>query len=207
MEIEFKYQVEKSVAEKLFEDEAVLELRTGSPQVKEMRAVYFDTVHQDMSKNKMAFRIRSENGINVATLKWSGGSIDGLHIREEANRALDGQKTAENPSIDIFADSPEIYEKLKKTVGGNSLVSIMETNFIRRYMMLDTGKSISEFSFDYGEIIAGDKKLPICEIEIEFVEGERDDFVKLSGGIAKRYGLTPSDASKFQRGMDLRCLL
>lgn len=212
MEIEFKYRpADDLVADKIFEDEYISKLKLGDFFCVEMRAVYFDTLKGDLMKNKMAFRIRREDDKSVATLKWSGGSVDGLHVREEINRVPDDEKMLAKPTIEIFRDDCKIYDKLKKTVQDRTLVPVMETNFTRKRILLDTGRSISEFSFDSGEIIAGGKSVPICEIEIEFIDGERDDFIKLGEAVAKRYKLMPGDMSKFERGIKLlhgqRCLL
>lgn len=201
MEIELKYLVdEEKLAKKIFEDKEILKFKDeGSEKVIPMHAIYFDTEDEDMSKKLMAMRIRLEGNSYVATLKWSGGSEDGLHRREEINVPIRDKNLIANPSIDIFRQWG-IFQEIEKLTCGKELVPIMEMKFDRREIRLDTGKSISILSYDLGEIRANSKVMPISEVELELFHGDERDFRELGRKISEKYLLKAEDISKFQRG-------
>lgn len=201
METELKYSVdEKRNAEDIFGDEEITALKIGgSERLIPMHAVYFDTEDEDMSKDLMAMRIRLEGKTYVATLKWSGGSKDGLHRREEVNVPVDDEILIKKPGIDIF-NRCEIFEQLKSITEDKDLIPVMEMKFTRREVRLNTGRSVSVLSYDMGEIRANGKTAPISEIELELSHGDEEDFRKLGRKISEKYMLPPEDVSKFQRG-------
>ena len=88
-------------------------------------------------------------------------------------------------------------------VGKRTLLPVMDIFFSRRQMRLDTGKSICELSVDRGEIVAGGRTAPIAELEIELYSGEEDDMKALGDTVCEKYQLSPEDASKYKRGLDL----
>ena len=87
MEIELKFLVEDQLArDRILQDKYLEETaQKDSKEEIRMNATYFDTEDLDLCKNKMALRVRFENGKPVATLKWGGSSQNGLHVRGELN--------------------------------------------------------------------------------------------------------------------------
>lgn len=138
----------------------------------------------------------------MATLKWNGSSEEGMHKREEINVPVSDEEKLHTPDIRIF-DQSEMCEVLEKVVGKRTLLPVMDIYFTRRQMRLDTGKSISELSVDCGEIVAGGRTAPISELEIELYSGEESDMKALGETLAAKYQLSPEDASKYKRGLDL----
>lgn len=201
MEIELKYLVDdREIARQIFEDEEILKLKNeGSDNLIPMHAIYFDTKDEALAENLMAMRIRLEGKVYVATLKWSGGSENGLHKREEINVKVSYEKLIRNPEIDIFSRWG-IFDELKAVTKGQKLVPIMEMRFNRREFRLDTGKSVSILSYDLGEIRAKGRTTPVSEVELELFHGDEKDFRELGRKISAKYLLKPEDLSKFQRG-------
>ena len=87
MEVELKFLVEDKLArDRILQDNYLEEMmHEGSREEIRMNATYFDTKDMDLCRNKMALRVRFENGKPIATLKWGGSSENGLHIRGELN--------------------------------------------------------------------------------------------------------------------------
>ena len=110
MEIELKFLVEDQLArDRILQDKYLEETaQKDSKEEIRMNATYFDTEDLDLCKNKMALRVRFENGKPVATLKWGGSSQNGLHVRGELNVHV-SETFIESPDIDVFKGS-EIYE-------------------------------------------------------------------------------------------------
>lgn len=204
MEIELKYKIEEeAAADAIFQDSYIEMIKDKqTEETIDMYAVYFDTEDHRLLQEGIAFRIRREGCSLQATLKWNGTEEDGMHKREELNIAVDDPEKLANPDIDIFRES-DMGDALLDIVGASPLVPLMEVDSVRHQVRIDTGKSISELSVDRGEVRVGEKRAPILELEIELFSGEEADMIALGDGLAEKYGLHPSNISKFKRGLDL----
>ena len=184
MEIELKYLVEDSFArERIFDDRHLLALTDENGlETIPMKAVYLDTEDRQLLKQEIAFRVRFEDERLVATLKWGGGVENGLHTRGELNVTVD-EAFLSAPSLDIFRGST-VYEEVGPLLEGKPLLPVMEMEFVRKQMHIDTGKSISMLSYDEGEIRTTCGNAPISELEIELYSGDQEDMIALGSELA-----------------------
>ena len=161
MEIELKYLVkDEFVRDKILNDKHLESMmQQDSYEEIEMKALYIDTEELDFLKEKIAFRVRMENGRPVATLKWGGGNEGALHARGELNVMVD-EDFLKDPNVEIFKGS-DIYDRLKALSAHKCMVGLMTTDCIRKQIMVDTGKSISVISLDVGQIITDKGTAPI----------------------------------------------
>ena len=203
MEIELKFLVEEELTrERILQDDHLRKLAGEEAlEVIPMKAVYYDTEEKELLKKMYAFRVRYEDVRPVATMKWGGGVEEGLHQRGELNVTVN-EVFSECPNVDIFKGS-EIYEEIAEAVGEKPLIPVMEMEFVRKQMHVDTGKSISVVSFDEGEIRTAGGTAPISEVEVELYSGDQDDMIALGKELAAKYNLTPGNKSKYQRGLEL----
>jgi triphosphatase len=203
MEIELKFLVDESFTRDRFFNDSHLKKMADEETMEtiEMKAVYYDTEDCDMLKKEIAFRIRHEGDRPVATLKWGGGAENGLHARGELNVTVD-EAYCQAPRASIFAGS-EIYEEIGEEAGEKLLRPVMEMNYVRKQVRIDTGKSICVMSYDEGEITTTGGSAPISELEIELYSGDQDDMIALGQELAQKYNLQPCDVSKYQRGLEL----
>lgn len=203
MEIELKFLVEDKLArDRILEDNYLAPLvQEGSREEIQMKATYFDTWDMDLCREKMALRVRFENGNPVTTLKWGGSSENGLHVRGELNVHVD-ESFVDSPDLHVFRGS-DIYDDIIRIAGGKKLVPIMDVDYLRRQMMVDTGKSISVVSLDVGQVITSKGTYDISELEIELYSGDCDDMIEMGRRLAAKYNLKESDTSKFQRGLNI----
>lgn len=203
MEIELKYLLTEEIAkDRIFADQHLLEIKDpDSEETVPMHAVYMDTADGSLRHKEMAFRIRSEAGRRIATLKWGGSAEGGLHIRGELNVPVD-ESFLKDPKMEIFKGS-EIYDEIAEAVDGKKLIPVMEMEFIRRQMRVDTGRSISVISLDDGVIRTSKGEEKIAELEVELYSGDQEDMIRLGEELAAKYNLQPSDHSKFQKGLML----
>ncbi|MBR5229377.1 MAG: CYTH domain-containing protein [Firmicutes bacterium] len=203
MEIELKYFLNDNLAkERILGDRHLAEMidPEGNETIK-MRAVYFDTEEGDLGRIFVALRARCENDRIIVTLKWKGSVQDGLHVRGELNVPSD-EAYFDNPTVEVFRGS-EIFDQLEKAVSGKKLVPVMEMEYVRKSVKVDTGASISVISLDEGLIRAAGKETEILEVEIELYSGDQNDMIALGNELASKYNLAASDQSKFQRGLEL----
>lgn len=203
MEIELKFLIEEEFTkDRILQDDHLRKMTDEAEiEVIPMRALYYDTENQDLRNRGFAFRVRYENGLPVATMKWGGSSEDGLHRRGELNVTVD-EEFAKNPDMHIFKGS-EIYADLEDMVEDSKLVPVIEMKFVRKQIHVDTGRSISVVSCDEGEIITIKGNAPISELEVELYSGDQDDMIALGTELATKYNLKAEDKSKYQRGLEL----
>ena len=204
MEIELKYILEsEDDVDRIFSDSFIRSITDeNSEEEDDYRAVYYDTEDRRFSRENMVLRLRQEGRRYVATLKWNGFSDSGFHQREEINVPVADAGLMTNPTVEVFHQS-QMIDELRKLLGDRKLIPVMEMEFRRRQMRLDTGKSICELSADIGRIICGEKTAPISELELELYSGSREDMEALGAKISYKFGLKPGEKSKFRQGLDL----
>ena len=164
-----------------------------------LEAHYFDTSTHCLQKAKLAYRIRREGEQWVATVKGGGSSRGGLHERQEWNVIVQDAK----PDITVFSGT-EIGNKLIEVLGSEILMPILITRFERTSLdvIMPDGSKI-EVSADRGSIVAGSKRAPILEVELELKAGHAASVLKLGAILGREYPLLPESDSKFYRGLKL----
>jgi triphosphatase len=169
----------------------------GSPiRVERLNSVYFDTDQRDLQKNDVTLRVRREGQHFIQTIKLSSASL-GAYERDEWEQPLaDGQ-----PDLDAIADTA-LGPILTREMRG-ALRPVFETRVERAYFQLaDTAWRI-EMALDQGEIVAGNRTSPICEIELELKHGYRAALFELARMIAEIIPAQLSLSSKSERGYAL----
>jgi triphosphatase len=206
MEIELKYGIQTlELANEILEDLWVLEhAESRDPEEIRMKAAYFDTEDKVLTRNNIAFRIRTEGVRTLATLKWKDDDegISGLYVRSEINIPVNDPACFFHPDPEIFKES-EDGKNLLEVIEGKTLVNVFDMIFTRRRIRMDVGRSILELSCDEGVIVAGSKTEPMREMEIELYSGTRDDLLAAGRLLADKYSLKPELRTKFARGVAL----
>lgn len=160
---------------------------------------YYDTPALTLKGRRIAIRTRRQGRKWLQTVKCAAVSTGGLSVRPEWEDPYGG-------SFDFSTiDVPEVARLLRKHQA--DLVAVFTTRFrretrlyspregVRILMMLDTGEiSIGD---------AGTTKTPICELELELVDGSALDLLELACALGRDLPLTPSDISKAERGFRL----
>lgn len=215
MEIELKYSVPSDKAEKILQDMSAdfgSEIRSIP-----MEAIYYDTEDKALRERRLTYRIRREGNENVLTIKYGRGSDkgnSGMHKREEINVPIPAD-FIEKPGIDVLDDTP-VYKEFDKAVGGQysddlgimlplkPLIPVMTMTFLRKELMVSlTGGGKAILSYDEGNIVAGDKKAPISEVEVELFEGNEEELAEFGEKLIQKYGIEPLNKSKYARGLKL----
>jgi len=168
----------------------------------ELHGIYFDTKDKRLSREGITFRTRKEGERFVATIKWNGVSENGLYEREEINIPICDESKFRNPDVELFKHS-QMYDTLKEVIGERELLARVEAKLTRKQVRIDTGKSISEISYDFGLAINGDSSCQISEMEIELYSGDRQDMEEFSEKLAEKYHLMPENRSKYRQGLEL----
>lgn len=194
MEIELKLRLPPSALAALRADPLLANVRETRKQLDNL---YFDTPQRDLAQARIGLRLRRDGKRWLQTVKGGGSSHAGLHQREEIEFAVAGPVLQWPP----LAGTP--FEPLLQPFQ-DQLVAQFRTRFkrdIRRFAGA-TGAEI-ELAIDHGEILAGEQRAPLCELELELLSGPVDDLFSLALLLAERHPLVLDSRSKAERGARL----
>jgi len=195
IEIELKFQIPQ-----LRRDAVLRAVATKTAQQTALRALYFDTPDQQLARAGLVLRLRRENRRWVQTLKGRG---DNLFARFEHEVTIPSARTTQVPPIDVARHAgTSAGEQLMKLINGAeaSLQIEFETAVRRTHRLLRVGKSTIELCFDEGQLRAGNASAPICELELELINGDVSDLLQLATRWVERFGLWLDVRSKAERG-------
>lgn len=176
----------------------LLQSLTQLPSHKEtLETTYYDTWDHRLLSSRLSYRLRL-NGENwTATVKANGSSEGGLHSRTEFNAIV------HNPIPDIgpFLDTP-IGPRLEEVLAGEKLLPIFGTRFDRHiFDLLAPDGSEIELAIDDGEIVAGEMRQQLLELELELKSGTSLALIRLGAELAKKFPLLPEQDSKLHRAV------
>ncbi|AHI64011.1 CYTH domain-containing protein [Burkholderia thailandensis] len=168
--------------------------------------VYFDTPTLTLARAKSALRLRRAPQGWLQTFKTAGMSERGLHRRHEWEMPVAGE-ALEIDALCAACDVPGAADALR--AAAPQLIALFRTDFSRTLWRIEHAGTTIEAALDRGEIVAqadGDvRREPICEIELELVEGDAGALATLADEVAVALpGVAPDNLSKAQRGYRLR---
>lgn len=157
---------------------------------------YDDTPDLTLKTRKVAVRTRRQGRRWLQTVKCAAPSTGGLSARPEWEQPYAG-------CFDFSAvDDPVTARLLAKH--RDALVPVFTTRFRRETRVHAPGDDVEILlMIDRGEIIAGERSAPICELELELRSGQPADLLALACELADSLPLVPSDLSKAERGYRL----
>ncbi|MFM7686078.1 MAG: CHAD domain-containing protein [Actinomycetota bacterium] len=196
IELELKLRVPEQSAHAV---QSRVDLR-GKAAATHLEAVYYDTPDHRLAAAGMGWRVRREGGQWVQTLKAQrsdGG--DGMG-REEHNVAV---RSRRRPDADAIRHAG--------TPGGERLLALLadlaeqptdrfRTDVRRLSRRTRVPGGTVELAFDRGRIIAADRHVSVCELEIELVSGRPHAVIAAARGWVQRHGLWIDTLTKSHRG-------
>jgi triphosphatase len=161
--------------------------------------IYYDTPDLALARRGIAVRLRRANDRWVQTVKLSGSSTGGLHRRPEwevpAEENVLDFSSVQDPTARAVLSDPALQAALRP---------VFCTRFHRSARLIDfPGGDCIELAVDRGEIVAGDRREPICEIELELRRGNPARLFELALALQADIDLKPEAASKAERGYRL----
>lgn len=182
-------------------------LRAAGARAAALVAHYHDTPDGALARRGVALRLRREGGRWVQTLKaGAAGRIARLEHEVPAGRAV---APGEPPPIDIArhdasgAAADALAAALADAGGAAALVRryAVEVRRLTVDVALPSSGSVVEVVFDRGRIVAGERSVPVCEVEYELESGpDASALVALAARGIDDHGLWLSVASKAERG-------
>ncbi|HGE6929802.1 inorganic triphosphatase [Enterobacter cloacae] len=195
-EIELKFIVEKDSVDALRQHLQTLSGEHHEPV--QLLNIYYETPDNWLRRHDMGLRIRGANGRYEMTMKIAGRVVGGLHQRPEYNIDIS------QPKLELERFPAEVWPngELPSTLA-TEVQPLFSTDFWREKWLVTEGKSRIEIALDLGEVKAGEYQEPICELELELLEGETNDVLKLARKLVSQSGLRQGSLSKAARGYHL----
>jgi len=138
------------------------DLMAGKPKTAKQRSVYFDTHDHSLRKAGLWLRIRRSGRKRIQTVKAGGAGSVGLFARPEWE-----QPVADDTPI--LGHGTPIRALLGKLA--DEIAPVFEVDVERRTWHVHESGADIELVLDRGEVIAGDRRSPICEVELELKSG------------------------------------
>lgn len=170
---------------------------------RQLHNVYYDTPDQALRQMRVALRIRRiGSDLNAQwrqTLKMGGRSDSALSQRGEWEVAVPGNDL----SREMLEGTPWPHIDPEGAIFG-ALKPIFVTTFERvSWEVRRPGGVVIEVALDIGQVVAGDKTTPICELELELVAGLPAALFDVAQQIARTLAVLPAAMSKAERGYAL----
>ena len=188
VEFELKYRASEKI------QKTVIERSQGPWLMITMETTYYDTPDGALEKLHYTLRRRLENGVSVCTVKTPMPGIGRGEWEIQCNSI-----TEAIPELCKLGAPDNLL-----TLTAQGVQPVCGARFTRRAVQMRCGSSDVELALDSGELFAGDKTQPLCEIEVELKNGSRDDAVLFANLLASQYDLVQEKKSKFRRALDLR---
>ena len=176
---------------------------TASARVQPLAAAYFDTPGEHLARSRVALRLRREGAVWVQTLKAEGASaIQRLEHNVPLGAAADAGVV---PALDLRRhDGTEAGAALRRVLAevgdGTALAERYATDIQRTSRLLRSGGARIELALDEGVIRAGGRRLAVCELEFELLDGPPQALLALAARWVNRFGLVLDVRSKSERG-------
>lgn len=192
-EIEIKFQTDAAGLARLL-DAALLKTATDL-QTETLKATYFDTPSHALRKEGIILRIRkSGDAVSVLGMKAPGAASDGPFHRREVEVSSPGQK----PDLALFDKTTR--KLLERTIGEQPLAAKFKMEFKRLSGLVTCGSSVVEIAVDQGHISIGKLRVPLAEVELELMSGNKADLFDLAMTLAKDFSLRLDFVSKAEKG-------
>ncbi len=195
-EIELKILLDEAGEAALRASPALARMAVGKPVNRLLHGIYFDTPDRALARAGLALRVRKEGRGWVQTVKAGSGVIVGLSTPRECERpaprgALD---------IDAIADE-DLRAAVHAARGGAALSPVFETVIRRTLRNLSgpAGGSV-ELAIDSGEIVAGGRRAPIREAELELKAGAAAELYGVAEALFPEGPVRFSRRTKAERG-------
>lgn len=187
VEYEWKFRADPQLQENLYRNTA------GIWQETAMETTYYDTVDGKLSSLRYTLRRRMENEKSVCTVKTP--SADGGRGEWEVEETSIEQAIQKLCKLGGPKELPFLTEK--------GVIPICGARFLRRSCQIEIGTAVVELALDRGILTGGKREIPLCEVEVELKDGNKEAAASFAMDLARKYGLRPEDKSKFRRALDL----
>ena len=172
------------------------------PKRQQLHNVYYDTPDHALKRMAVALRVRQIDSKGqphwVQTLKIGGASDSAFSRRGEwevpnATGMLDKEMLADTPWADMDTDGA-LFQALSP---------VFTTDFERLSWVVKLQDATMEIALDRGSVLMDGHSTPLCELEIELLEGAPEAAFEAAFQIGLHLSLLPLHMSKAERAYRL----
>jgi len=182
-----------AIIDAMLADNWLLSVFTAPLTVKQHNAVYYDTPDRALETLRWALRLRREDGKTVAALKTLS-----THDHTRCEWQCEAVDIVSALSTLVEAGAPTQLLSMQE------LQPICNVVYQRTRTVIDIDGFKAELAIDGGQIESHGRHTPICELELELIDGTVNQLQDVTNAIAERYGLDVQPYSKLERAFQLR---
>ncbi|WP_061019909.1 CYTH and CHAD domain-containing protein [Bradyrhizobium sp. CCH5-F6] len=160
-----------------------------------LKSVYYDTPERMLRRNALSLRVRQSGARFVQTVKTDAA--------DDPLRRGEWEAGVASLAPDLALAMPFIPEKLRSHLEALPLEAVFTADVHRHARMIELPSGTVEIAFDHGALTAGDRSLPVSEIELELKSGSASTIFEVALRLAEHGAVKPSIRSKSARGFDL----
>jgi triphosphatase len=194
-EIELKFELDPADAARIA-PHPLLRNTLVPPEERNLVSIYFDTADFALRKAGVYLRVRDTGTGYVQTVKSMRSEAEPMERLE-----WERQITSARPELE-HAEGTALAPLLTPEVRA-SLRQLFATVVERRTYLVASGGSEIEVALDRGEILSGQGRRPISELELELKRGETKDLFSLARTFAQALPLRLAVKTKAERGYEL----
>jgi inorganic triphosphatase YgiF len=195
-EVELKLRIQPADVTRLRRHPAIRSAVIGKPVTRKLISIYYDTPQLALLDFGISLRVRHMAGNWFQAVKGAGKSLAGLHQRKEwEDQIASGQpdfSKITDPELTAIFDDGELRAALAP-------IFRTEVNRTEWHLVFDNGDQI-ELALDVGELVIGERRETICEIELELKGGNTGRLFDLALELQQTIPLELENVSKAQRG-------
>ncbi|WP_027552411.1 CYTH and CHAD domain-containing protein [Bradyrhizobium sp. Cp5.3] len=162
---------------------------------KHLKSVYYDTPERTLRRGGLSLRVRQTGARFVQTVKTDAA--------DDPLRRGEWEASVPSMAPDLGLAMPFIPAKLRDGLEAQSLEAVFTTDIHRHARIIDLPSGTVEVAFDQGLLKAGDRSMPVSEIELELKSGSPSTIYEIALRLAEHGAVKPSIRSKSARGFDL----
>jgi len=197
-EVEIKLRLSPDRASRLKRSALLRSLVRGRGRTRRLLSVYFDTPRLELKAAGAALRIRQVGQRRIQTIKLPVDAPSGL----QTFREIEGDVAGDVPDLTRIPEA-EMKTHLGDPGVAAALAPVFTTEFRRTVWPLMLQESEIEVAFDVGEIRAGERRLPICEVEFELKSGSSVRLAELALALHREVPVAWEYDTKAARGYRL----
>src|SRR5262249_16134845 len=198
-EVEIKLRLSPDRVSQLKRASVLRSLARSRGRTRRLLSVYFDTPRLDLQSLGGALRIRHIGKQRIQTLKLPADDPStGLQTLQEIQRP-GADHVPEPAALGDEAAAGGLTEHIIVT----DLTPIFTTEFRRTVWPVQLDDTTIEVALDSGEIRATDRKIPICEVELELKSGQASRLVEFALALNREVPVAWEYDTKAARGYRL----
>jgi inorganic triphosphatase YgiF len=197
-EVEIKLRLSPDRVSLLKRAATLRSLARARGRTRRLLSIYFDTPRFDLLAIGGALRIRHIGKQRIQTLKLPVEDASGLQTFQEIERPV----TDDLPELAGLGDEAAGL-RLDDHLFATDLSPVFTTEFRRTIWPVEFKDAGIELALDNGEVRAGERRHPICEIELELKTGTPECLVELAIALNREVPVAWEYDTKASRGYRL----